>query len=274
MEPEDPRERRDPEERERALMKTLPAVVAHAFARAPAYRRRDPAVVPEEVTDRRALARLPLVRKSELAELQRGDPPFGGFSAVAAPQAARLFASPGGLYELEPRRLDPWRAARALRAAGFHAGDVVHNSFSYHLTPAASMVETAAHALGCAVIPAGTAPTEAQVAAAGAVPGHRLRGDALLPQGPPRPGGRAGRRPVLAHPGLGDGGGAPERAPQGARRARSSGPAMVRDRGRRAHRVRDCRRWRGWSSTRRSSWKSSGPAPETRCRRARWGRWW
>ncbi len=166
MEPEDPRERRAPEERERALMKALPAVVSHAFARAPAYRRRDPAVVPEEITDRRALARLPLIRKSELAELQRGDPPFGGFSAVAAPQAARLFASPGGVYELEPRRLDPWRAARALRAAGFHAGDVVHNSFSYHLTPAASMVETGAHALGCAVIPAGTAPTEAQVAAA------------------------------------------------------------------------------------------------------------
>ncbi|MGZ3480697.1 MAG: phenylacetate--CoA ligase family protein, partial [Myxococcaceae bacterium] len=166
MEPEDPRERRAPEERERALMKALPAVVAHAFAQAPAYRRRDAAVVPEEVTDRRALARLPLIRKSELAELQRGDPPFGGFSAVAAPQAARLFASPGGVYELEPRRLDPWRAARALRAAGFRAGDVVHNSFSYHLTPAASMVETGAHALGCAVIPAGTAPTEAQVAAA------------------------------------------------------------------------------------------------------------
>ncbi len=166
METEDPSERRAPEERERALMKVLPAVVAHAFARAPAYRRRDPAVVPEEVTDRRALARLRLVRKSELAELQREDPPFGGFSAVAAPQAAKLFVSAGAVYELEPRRLDPWRAARALRAAGFHAGDVVHNSFSYHLTPAGSMVETAAHALGCAVIPAGTAPTETQAAAA------------------------------------------------------------------------------------------------------------
>ena len=166
MDVDDPRERRDPEERERALMKALPAVVSHAFARAPIYRRRDPSVVPEEVTDRGALAKLRLVRKSELAELQRADPPFGGLSTVAAPQAAKLYSSPGPVFELEPRSVDPWRAARAMRAAGFRAGDVVHNSFSYHLTPAGSMVETGAHALGCAVIPAGTAPTEAQAVAA------------------------------------------------------------------------------------------------------------
>ncbi len=166
MEAEDPSERRDPEERERALMKVLPRVVTHAFERAPTYRRRDPTVVPEEVTDRAALARLRLVRKSELAEIQRGDPPFGGLSTIPAPQAAKLFSSPGPVFELEPRSEDPWRAARALRAAGFRAGDVVHNSFSYHLTPAGSMVETGAHALGCAVIPAGTAPTEAQALAA------------------------------------------------------------------------------------------------------------
>jgi len=165
MEP-DPREVRAPEERERALMKALPAVVAHVFARAPGYRRRDPGVVPEEVTSRAALARLRLLRKSELPELQRADPPFGGLSTVAAPQAAKLYSSPGPVFELEPRTADPWRASRALRAAGFRSGDVVHNSFSYHLTPAGSMVETAAHALGCAVIPAGTAPTEAQALAA------------------------------------------------------------------------------------------------------------
>jgi phenylacetate-CoA ligase len=166
MELEDPRERRDPEDRERALMKVLPAVVSHVFARAPGFRRRDPGGVPEEVTDRAALARLRLVRKSELAEIQRADPPFGGLSTVPAPQAAKLFSSPGPVFELEPRSTDPWRAARALRAAGFRAGDVVHNSFSYHLTPAGSMIETGAHALGCAVIPAGTAPTEAQAVAA------------------------------------------------------------------------------------------------------------
>jgi phenylacetate-CoA ligase len=166
MEREDPRERRSPEEREAALMKALPALVSHVFATAPGYRRRDPSVVPEEVTDRAALATLKLVRKSELPEIQRADPPFGGLSAIAAPQAAKLFSSPGPVFELEPRTVDPWRASRALRAAGFGAGDVVHNSFSYHLTPAGSMIETAAHALGCAVIPGGTAPTEAQAIAA------------------------------------------------------------------------------------------------------------
>ena len=92
-----------PEERERALMKALPAVVSHAFARAPVYRRRDPSVVPEEVTDRGALAKLRLVRKSELPEIQRADPPFGGLWTVAAPQAAKLFSSPGPVFELEPR---------------------------------------------------------------------------------------------------------------------------------------------------------------------------
>ena len=166
MEREDPRERRSPEEREAALLKALPALVSHVFATAPGYRRRDPSVVPEEVTDRAALAKLKLLRKSELAEIQRADPPFGGLSAIAAPQAAKLFSSPGPVFELEPRTVDPWRASRALRAAGFRAGDVVHNSFSYHLTPAGSMIETAAHALGCAVIPGGTAPTEAQAIAA------------------------------------------------------------------------------------------------------------
>src|SRR5262249_10125589 len=122
-------------------------------------------VVPEEVRDRRALSRLRLLRKSELAALQKEDPPFGGLVTVPAGQAGRLFASPGGVFELEARRVDPWRAARALHAAGMRSGDVVHVSFSYHLTPAASMVETGAHALGCAVIPGGTAPTDAQAAA-------------------------------------------------------------------------------------------------------------
>jgi len=166
MENDDPRERRSPEERERALMKALPRVVSDVFARAPGFRRREPAVVPEEITERAALARLRLIRKSELPELQRADPPFGGLSVVGASQAAKLYASPGPVFELEPRSADPWRASRALRAAGFRAGDVVHNSFSYHLTPAGSMIETGAHALGCAVIPAGTAPTEAQAVAA------------------------------------------------------------------------------------------------------------
>ena len=110
MEEDDPREWRAPEERERALMKALPAVVTHVFARAPGYRRRDPDVVPEEVTDRAALARLKVLRKSELPEHQRADPPFGGLSVTAPPQAAKLFSSPGPIFELEPPR---WSASRS-----------------------------------------------------------------------------------------------------------------------------------------------------------------
>src|SRR5207253_4140799 len=112
-----------------------------------------------------SLAELPLTRKSELIELQRQNPPFGGL--VAAPMSAvrRVFVSPGPIYEPEGRRSDYFRMARALFAAGFRAGDLVHNTFSYHLTPAGAMVESAAQALGCPVIAAGTGQTEQQLRA-------------------------------------------------------------------------------------------------------------
>ena len=104
-----------------------------------------------------------MTRKSELIDLQRRNPPFGGFAAVPLAAVARVFASPGPIYELEARRPDFFRMARALYAAGIRAGDLVHNSFSYHLTPAGAMVESAANALGCPVIPAGTGQTEQQL---------------------------------------------------------------------------------------------------------------
>src|SRR6185503_17572036 len=100
----------------------------------------------------------------ELVELQRQNPPFGGFGAVPLAAVARVFASPGPIYELEARRPDFFRMARALYAAGIRPGDLVHNTFSYHLTPAGAMVESAAQALGCPVIPAGTGQTEQQLA--------------------------------------------------------------------------------------------------------------
>jgi phenylacetate-CoA ligase len=158
-------ETRDPAAREVTLMAALPQVIAAAKERSPAYRRRLAAVHPEDVVDRRSLAELPLTRKSELLGLQLQDPPFGGF--VAAPTAAlrRVFMSPGPLYEPEGRRPDYWRFARALFAAGFQPGDLVHNTFSYHLTPAGAMVESGAEALGCPVIPAGTGQTEQQLRA-------------------------------------------------------------------------------------------------------------
>jgi phenylacetate-CoA ligase len=159
----DTAERRDPAEREAALMAMLPRVIAAAKADAPAYRERLATLRPDDVVDRRALAQLPVTRKSELIELQRRNPPFGGFAAVTAGAIARIFASPGPIYELEARRPDFFRMARALYAAGIRPGDLVHNTFSYHLTPAGAMLESAAAALGCTVIPAGTGQTALQL---------------------------------------------------------------------------------------------------------------
>ena len=156
-------ETRDPAERETALMAALPQVIAAAKQRAPAYRERLAKVRPEDVKDRRALVDLPVTRKSALLELQRRNPPFGGFNAVPIAEMARIFASPGPIYEFEARRPDFFRMARALFAAGIRAGDLVHNTFSYHLTPAGAMVEGAALALGCPVIAAGTGQTEQQL---------------------------------------------------------------------------------------------------------------
>jgi len=162
-------ETRDPEARERALLAALPRQIAHAKADAPAYARILADVDPAAVTTRAALAALPVTRKSELLELQKAGRPFGGFAAtrwgaqVTGP--ARVFASPGPLYEPEGRSPDYWRLARALFAAGFRNGDLVHNCFSYHFTPAGSMLETGAHALGCTVFPGGIGQTEQQVQA-------------------------------------------------------------------------------------------------------------
>ncbi len=162
----DTRETRDPEARERELLSRLPAQIAHARAAAPAFGRLLADVDPDSVTSREALATLPVIRKSELLELQKAARPFGGFSAVGWGAACRrVFASPGPLYEPEGARPDYYRLARALFAAGFRAGDLVHNTFSYHFTPAGSMMETAAHALGCTVFPAGVGQTEQQLAA-------------------------------------------------------------------------------------------------------------
>jgi phenylacetate-CoA ligase len=161
----DEREARDPAEREAALMAALPAVIAAAKERCPAYRRLFADIRPSAVVDRTALARMPLTRKSELIELQRREPPFGGFAAVPVAALRRVFVSPGPIYEPEGRRPDYGRFARALFAAGFRAGDLLHNSFSYHLTPAGAMVESAAETLGCPVVPAGTGNTEQQLRA-------------------------------------------------------------------------------------------------------------
>lgn len=156
-------ETRDTAAREQAQLAALRDLIGLAKSKAPGWARILKDVEPASITDRKALARLPVIRKSELIELQRADLPFGGLATRAPGQLRRLFASPGPIYDPEGNRKDYWRMARALFAAGFRPGDVVHNSFSYHLTPAGAMIEDGAHALGCAVIPGGIGQTELQV---------------------------------------------------------------------------------------------------------------
>jgi phenylacetate-CoA ligase len=158
-------ESRDPAAREQALLAALPAQVAHAQQNAPGFARILAGVDARAITSRSALCGLPVTRKSGLHELQRAAPPFGGLNATPPGALARVFVSPGPIYDPEGRGADWWRMARPLFAAGFRAGDVLQNCFSYHLTPAGSMMEGGARALGCAVIPAGTGQTEQQVAA-------------------------------------------------------------------------------------------------------------
>jgi phenylacetate-CoA ligase len=152
---------RDPAERERDLFSRLPDILRKAMA-APAYAERLAGIDPAAVTSRAALAGLPILRKSELPALHKAAPPFGGFVPASAGSFGRLFTSPGPIFEPESTHSDPWRGARALFAAGLRPGDVVLNTFSYHLTPGGFIFDSSARALGCAVIPAGPGNTEAQ----------------------------------------------------------------------------------------------------------------
>src|SRR5271166_807515 len=155
-------ETRDPAERERDLFGRLPDLIALALS-APGWSRQLSGIDPNALTSRAALAWLPVLRKSELTQRQRADPPFGGFNVTAPGRARRLLMSPGPIFEPEGVGTDFWGAARGLFAAGLRAGDIVHNSFAYHLTPGGFIMESGAHALGCAVIPAGTGNTEQQL---------------------------------------------------------------------------------------------------------------
>ena len=158
-------ETRDPRERERQLFTALPGQIAHAQASAPAFATLLRDVDARSITSRAALAQVPLVRKSELKDLQRTQLPFAGMTAVPMAALGRVYASPGPVYDPEGRGLDYWRFARTFFAAGFRSGDLVHNCFAYHLTPAGFMADAGARALGCTVFPGGTGNTELQVAA-------------------------------------------------------------------------------------------------------------
>lgn len=153
------------EAREQNLFARLPALIRHAQQNTAWFAESLAGIDPETVTTREALARLPVLRKHRLIELQRTARPFGGLVASRWGELSRVFASPGPIYEPEGARADYWRSARALFAAGFRAGDLIHNSFSYHMTPGAWILEAGARALGCAVFPAGVGQSEQQAAA-------------------------------------------------------------------------------------------------------------
>ena len=155
----------DPAAREAALFAALPRQIAHAKANAPFFTERLADVDPETVTDRAALAGLPVTRKSALGDLQETSPPFGGLAAVPTGDLKSIFSSPGPIYEPQGRSPDHWRFARALHAAGFRKGELIHICFSFHFTPAGAMVESAAQALGCPVFPGGVGYTEGQTRA-------------------------------------------------------------------------------------------------------------
>lgn len=161
----DPLETRDPEEREQDLLDKLVRQIAHAKESSSYYFQLLAGINPFDVASREALAKLPLTRKRDLLELQKKHPPFGGINSLARSSAKRVFSSPGPIYELQGKEIDPWRMARVFYAAGFRAGDLVHNCFSYHFSPGAYIFEGGARKLGCSVFPGGTGQTEQQIQA-------------------------------------------------------------------------------------------------------------
>ena len=162
-------ETRDPVDREKYLLNKLPRMIAHAKERSHYHFQSLAGVNPHAVHTRDALAKLPITRKSDLHDKQVENPPFGGICAMPMTALRHVFCSPGPIYEPEGRGQDPWRMARALYAAGFRAGDLVHNCFSYHFTPGAFIFEGGAAKLGCPVFPGGTGQTEQQVQAMAAL---------------------------------------------------------------------------------------------------------
>jgi len=156
---------RDPGQRERAQFNLLPGLIRHAVAGAPGWQRHLEGIDAAPVTSREALAKLPVLKKGDLKDLQAKEPPFGGLATSATAALSRVFMSPGPIFEPEGLGEDWWRSARALFAAGFRKGDIVHNTFAYHLTPGGWIMDAGARALGCIVIAAGPGNTEQQLEA-------------------------------------------------------------------------------------------------------------
>lgn len=161
-------ESRPPADRVAYLENRLRQTIAHAYMNAPRFRvAMDAAGVgPRDIHRLTDLAKIPITRKDDLPAIQAEDLPFGGLAAVPARSLKRIFMSPGNIYDLQGQGADFWRFRPALAAAGFRSGDIVLNTFAYHLTPAGFMLDGALRALGCVVVPSGPGNTESQVRAA------------------------------------------------------------------------------------------------------------
>ena len=156
-------ETRSTDQRDQALHAALPLHIAHAKANTEYFASLLKEIDADSIRDRASLARIPVTRKSDLIALQKRTPPFGGMAAVPNGRLGRIFSSPGPIYDPQGATGDFWRFGRALWAAGFRSGEVIHNTFSYHFTPAGFMMDLAAQAVGCAVFPAGIGQTEMQI---------------------------------------------------------------------------------------------------------------
>lgn len=139
--------------------------IAHFYEKAPAFRNRmeQAGLEAADIQSVEELAKLPVLRKDDLIELQHASPPFGGLLAVPISHLRRVFQSPGPINEPGPREADSGRWAVALRAAGFQAGEIVLNAFGYHMTPAGSSLENSLETVGCVIIPGGIGNQEQQV---------------------------------------------------------------------------------------------------------------
>ncbi|MFG6518227.1 phenylacetate--CoA ligase family protein [Sulfitobacter sp. 1A13496] len=158
-------ETRSADQRAADVAQALPQQIARAQS-LPGYGDTLKGIDAAQITSAEALADLPVLRKSELGKAQAGQPPFGGFTTKPVHDFSHVFQSPGPIYEPSSNDPDWWRMGRFLHAAGIGAGDVVHNCFGYHLTPAGMIFESGARAVGATVLPAGTGQTELQVTAA------------------------------------------------------------------------------------------------------------
>ncbi|MBX2831823.1 MAG: AMP-binding protein [Rhodospirillales bacterium] len=158
-------ETRKPADREAGLMAALPRILHHAKSKSARYGQLLADIDPQSITSREALAKLPVTRKSDLIDAQAKEPPLAGLNATPVPALARLFQSPGPIYDPQGKSDDWWRMGRAFFAAGFRPGDIVHNCLSYHLTPGGFIFDSGARACGCVVVPAGVGQSEAQVKA-------------------------------------------------------------------------------------------------------------